>query len=50
MVRKVLTTALAAGLVLASGAFGQAADPFGKYDSTLTINVGQKVQPSNPLP
>ncbi len=32
------------------GAFGQAADPFGKYDPAITVALGQKVQPANPLP
>lgn len=49
MVRKVLAAAVA-GLFLASGISAQAADPFGKYDSTVTINIGLKVQPANPLP
>lgn len=50
MVRKVLATVCAAALVLVSGVSAQAADPFGKYPSPVTINIGMKIQPTEKLP
>jgi putative aldouronate transport system substrate-binding protein len=50
MQQKVLAAALAAGLCLATGVSAQAADPFGKYPSPITISMGMKIQPTNKLP
>ncbi len=50
MKNSVLVTVFAASLVFVTGAFAQAADPFGKYPSPITINIGMSIQPTDPLP
>jgi putative aldouronate transport system substrate-binding protein len=49
MVRKALIAAMALCLAAASS-FAQAADPYGRYDQTLTINIGKQVEPTFKYP
>jgi len=49
MVKK-FAVALLALAIAGAWAFGQSADPFGRYDQTLTINIGKQVEPTFKYP